>query len=183
MKLWPFIVLLLILLPFNKVVGQSSTVTSHYTATALADSVKQQTISDSAEADDFVPGLLLIALVFALICIGVAFAGTVLGIGIMFILSVLFSIGVLSVSVASGIYRRSFMAGFRVFVVSGMAVLGTIGGTAVFTLANYLFDLHFTGGWLLLTGASGGLAGGLLLGVLLNQIIRSTMRWIQKRYH
>jgi len=184
MKLRPLIILLLLLLQVSMGFGQGSTATSQNAAVARADSVKQQSTYDSTDAtatDDFEPGLFLIVLACVLICIGVAFAGAVLGIGVMFILSVFFSIGVLSLSVASGIYKRSFMAGFRVFVVLAMSVLGTIGGIGVLMLANYLFDLHFTGRYLLLTGALGGLAGGLLLGVLLNWIVRTAMKWIQGR--
>ena len=150
------------------------------TVRVAADSVAQVSQADLAPPDDeFAPLLFLAA--FGLLCLGIVAAGAVAGAGIMFILFILISAGVISISVASAFYKRSLLTGFRVLVLSAMSILGILAGLSIMAACNYLFNLNISTRYVLLTGATGGLAGGLLLGALIVFIVRSALKTIQER--
>ena len=127
-------------------------------------------------------GLELLALIaMGCVIIGLMFTGMIIGAGLLFLLFVLISAGIFSASLATGLYRRSFMTGFRFFIVGIFTVLGCIAGTGGLLFVNILLSLNLTKQQMLLAGGGGGLIGGALLGIVINALMRYAMKLIQNR--
>lgn len=116
------------------------------------------------------------ALLFLLLCIGAAIVLAVLS---MLVIFGLISAGILSAAVMSGIYKRSFAAGFKTFVYASGCIFGTLAGIGFFLL------LHKISHWWTLTeaiviGSLIGLAGGFLMSILVFYIVRKLSSFFKR---
>lgn len=117
------------------------------------------------------------ALLFLLLCVGAAIAISAL---ILLIIFGLISAGILSASVMSGIYKRSFAAGFKTFIYASGCIFGTLSGIVFFVFLNKVS--HW---WpmneALLVGSMSGLAGGFLISLLVFYTVRKWSSFFKSR--
>ncbi len=134
------------------------------------------------EGDDgFAPALFVVFLIVSAITLLVIGAGIVLaGLAILAIL-LLIALGVLSASVAVGVWRKSFESGFRTFLITGSVVAGGLCGLLIAWFGNFILTW-----WpleeALIAGGVGGVAGGLIFGVFAVWLARITSAFISRRY-
>ncbi len=107
-------------------------------------------------------------LIFLMVCIGAAIVLTSL---ILLFIFGFISAGILSAAVMSGIYKRSFAAGFTTFIYASGCILGPLAGIVFFLL------LHKISHWWTLTeamvmGSLIGLASGFLISILVFYTVR-----------
>jgi hypothetical protein len=120
-------------------------------------------IDNSYEDDSpFLLLLLIIAAVVMLFCFGV---GVVVAVCIILIFSGLLAVGILSTSVAVGLYKKSLASGFKTLIVSSSTTVGAILGFIV-TYIIYVLIHQGNIAALLIIGASSGAIGGLGFGYL-----------------
>lgn len=173
--------LLLLFVCFAAIAPVCAQTTAEPQATTIraADTTAQQpdTIADTGGDGMELPVLLIMGCVI----MGLIFIGMLIGAGLLFLLFVLIAMGIFSVSVAAGLYRRSFLTGFRFFIVIIMTFLGCIAGTGGLLFLNILLNLNYTKKQMLLAGGGGGLVGGALLGITINALMRYGMKLIQNR--
>jgi hypothetical protein len=144
----------------------------------------QLSTQTQAEADE---GMDVFLLVFALVIISVilgaaaigAFAATLF----LFIIITFISFGILSISVAAGLYRRSFSAGLKTFLFIVCPVMGgIIGAVALSLIIKFTsFDISYMAG--ILSGAVAGMLGGVLMALCIIQIIKVGRSYLAKKYH
>src|SRR5688500_10864427 len=124
------------------VVGQSINDSS-----TTKDSVISNLNADNAasEADEeFNLFLFALATAFISIMIGGAIIGAFAATLALLSLFGLVSLGILSVSVVTGLYDRSFKTGFKTFLIIAGGLGGTVFGTAAFWLIVKLFEFKFS---------------------------------------
>jgi hypothetical protein len=120
---------------------------------------------DPAKDDEFGIFLLAIAAIFICVMIGAAIVGAFAAAFVLFFVFALVTLGVLSASVAIGLYKRSFAAGFKTFLMILFGVSCSIVGALGLLFADQLFNLQISSSTSLLVGLSGGLIGGILLAI------------------
>jgi hypothetical protein len=93
----------------------------------------------------------------------------------------LIGIGVLSASVAVALYKRSYSAGFKSFLIllfgGSCAAIGGIGSY----LITYFFNISVSAPYATLLGSLGGLIGGVLMGIVTFRVIRLVLRFINQK--
>jgi predicted lipid-binding transport protein (Tim44 family) len=135
-----------------------------------------------AEPDDEF-NLFLFALAAIFICgmIGAAIVGAMVAALILFFIFGLIGIGVLSASVAVALYKRSYSAGFKSFLIllfgGSCAAIGGIGSY----LITYFFNISVSAPYATLLGSLGGLIGGVLMGIVTFRVIRLVLRFINQK--
>ena len=150
--------------------------------TKTADSSDVATIQDTQERDDdFSIGLAFMALIgigFMLVCIGIGVALTLLGV---LIIVGLISFGVISTSVLVGLQQKSFLKGFKTFLM----LAATIGGVFIGGAGLWLLN-KFTHWWsekfALLSGSVLGFLSGLILGFLVIYVFRKLTVYFKKQF-
>ena len=141
---------------------------------------KDQTIKEDEEFNVF---LISIAGFFICAIIGVAIAGTIIGLMILFGIFGLLSIGIISVSVVAGFYRRSFQYGFKSFVILVSTFAGTIIGAFGLLIIPRLLGYTISVEKALIVGALGGLVGGVILGLINYQALKQSAIYFWRKYH
>ena len=122
--------------------------------------------------------LVIILCVAMLFCFGV---GVVVAVCIILIALGLLALGVLSTSVAVGLYKRSIASGFKTLVIS----TSTVGGSIIGALGIFiLFKITHWGNvpFSTLAGAIGGSIAGLCFGFLAVFTIRKISKIISNKY-
>jgi hypothetical protein len=125
--------------------------------------------------------LLVLASIFMFAIFGAAIIGAFLASFAIILFFTLTALGMVSTSVAIGIYKRSFTAGFKsfflIFFAAASAALGTVG----LLLLHLFLPLNIPTGYLAPIGFLGGLAGGLLLGNVLFYIVKELIATAARR--
>jgi hypothetical protein len=126
--------------------------------------------------DEFNLFLLSLLSIFFCAMIGAAILGAIVAALVLFFFFSLIAVGVLSASVAIGLYKHSFAAGFKSFLmILFSASCAAVGGIGSY-LANYLFDLNVSTVTVIIIGVAGGLIGGLIMAAATYHLFR----WIIK---
>ncbi|HYE56771.1 MAG TPA: hypothetical protein VD996_18120 [Chitinophagaceae bacterium] len=141
------------------------------------DSVREVVAKPAYVEDDFPPFLLLMMLT-GLLVVG---AGVVLCVFALAVVFGLAAFGVLSVSVVTGMYKRSLEKGFRVFMLLGGSVGGMLAGAIVGFVAERYFDVDVQLRAALLYGALAGLVAGLIGGWIGFVIIKWMVVFIKQK--
>lgn len=135
----------------------------------------------SQRDDDFTAFLLLFATFFACMAIGAAVIGAMAAALFCLLLFALIGFGLLSTSVAVGLYKRSVPAGFKTLLCivfgSGCAVCGT--GLALFV--HHFLPLRFSLQSALITGFVAGALGGSIMGLSAFTVVQSLLRSVYRR--
>jgi hypothetical protein len=126
------------------------------------------------------PGLfifMVLMLIFIMICIGI---GIVVAILILLLLFGIIAVGLISSSVLVGLYNKSFLKGFRIFIIGSSTIGCLILGTACFIIYNKI--VHY---WTLQTsifvGALSGSIAGFLLGIILFYVTQKLIRFFYSK--
>ncbi|HEV7334179.1 MAG TPA: hypothetical protein VGN63_24310 [Flavisolibacter sp.] len=125
--------------------------------------------------------LLIIGSIFICAMIGASIVGAFLAALVILLFFSLSALGMLSASLAIGLYKRSFSAGFKSLFLIFFGITSAVLGTGGLLLFNMFIPLHLSGNYLAFIGFSGGLAGGLLLGRILFYIVKELIATLAKR--
>ncbi|KIC63004.1 hypothetical protein [Chryseobacterium taiwanense] len=121
------------------------------------------------EGYDGAPGLFIfLMLIFILVCIGI---GIVVATLLFLLLFGIIAMGLISSSILVGLYNKSFLKGFKIFIIGGSTIGCTILGIGSFIIYNkivHYWPLHTS----VLVGAVSGSIAGLLLGIIIFYAIR-----------
>lgn len=135
-----------------------------------------QSNSTPADEEEFNLFLFSMLVIFFCVMIGAAIIGAMLAALFLSFVFSLMALGVLSTSIAIGLYKKSFSTGFKSFI---MIIFGiscsAIGGIGLL-LVNHFFDLHVSSATSVLIGISSGSVGGLLMAIATFQ----TLKWMIK---
>lgn len=130
--------------------------------------------------DDVSPGMLFLLVIGGLII----FAGLAIGIvlvGLVILLvTALISAGILSVSILTGLHKRSFTTGFKTFVILSSTVMGALGAGAVCWL---LYMLHWKiDSTTIVVILCGGAISGILFGFIATFILQKTGSYLKSKF-
>ena len=125
--------------------------------------------------------LLVLGSIFVCTMIGAAIVGAFLAAFVILLFFSLTAIGMVSTSVAIGLYKRSFSTGFKSLFLIFFGVINAFLGAGGLLLLNMLIPLHISGSYLVPIGFFGGLAGGLLLGHILHYVVKELIATLAKR--
>lgn len=150
--------------------------------TKTADSADVGTVQTTQESDDeFSIGIAFLALVgigFMLVCIGVGAALTLLGV---LIIVGLISFGVISTSVLVGLHQKSFLKGFKTFLMLAATIGGIfIGGSGLWLLNK--FTQWWSEKFALLSGSVLGFLSGLILGFFIIYVFQKLTSYFKKQF-
>lgn len=128
--------------------------------------------------------LFLFAMLSIVVCamMGAAIMIAVIAGLVLLFLFAFIAVGALSTSVAIGLYKRSYAAGFKSFLVILFVVICAGIGCTGALLADSLFELPITTFSAALTGAIGGSLGGWLMAVATYQTIQLVFHYFAKRF-
>lgn len=139
--------------------------------------------NSSTNPDDGEFNLFLLSLLTIFFCsmFAAAILGAVIAMFIFLLLFALITIGVLSTSVAIGLYKKSFSAGFKSFLMillgSGCAVISAIG----LFIADYFFQLPISTFAIVIVGLMSGATGGIIMAIAMHRVIRTILKIITQR--
>lgn len=115
---------------------------------------------------------------FMLVCIGIGVALTLLGV---LIIVGLISFGVISTSVLVGLQQKSFLKGFKTFLMLAATIGGVFIGGAGFWLLNK-FAHWWSEKFALLSGSVLGFLSGLILGFLVLYVFQKLTAYFRKQF-
>ncbi|MFT3824633.1 MAG: hypothetical protein QM731_11960 [Chitinophagaceae bacterium] len=121
---------------------------------------------------DFTPFLLLFGITVLSFVFGAVAIGAFAAAFVLFTIVAMTGAGILSTSIIVGIYKRSFAAGFKTFLVITCSIGGVVAGAATFWLIARLLHLQVSTVTMVTAGALSGFTGGILLALSLYKIIR-----------
>lgn len=126
--------------------------------------------------DDDMP--LMFVFGFYILCMGAAIfiVGLLVGLGLLAIAGFLIAVGILSSSVLIGLYKKSWLAGFKTFLFLLLSVTGGISGAITAWGLGKIFHFSLSEKSAALIGALGGTAAGLLLTAVILLIIKKLGR-------
>lgn len=132
--------------------------------------------------DEF--NMFLFAMLSIVVCamMATAIMGTVIIALVLLFLFTLLAVGALSTSVAIGLYKRSYAAGFKSFLVLVFIVICAGLGFTGALIAGSLFELPVPTASAALTGVVGGSLGGWLMALATYQIIQLVFHYFAKRF-
>ena len=147
---------------------------------ASADSVIEHANDDPSQEEGPWYAAVWLTFIVAILCLtfGVIIIGASISIGILFLISIFATFGILSASIIAGIRQRSFLSGFKVFLYSITCIAGTLYGISIMAFFKAVFHLKMTLNMAICSGAIGGLLGGFILGYVIIRIIR----WFAVRF-
>ena len=116
--------------------------------------------------------LLIIGGLFMAAMLGSAIIGAFLAAFAILLFFSITTLGLVSTSVAIGLYKRSFTAGFKSFFLILFGITAAVLGAVCILLFNLFIPLPIPSAYLLPIGFFGGLAGGLLLGKFLFYLVK-----------
>ncbi len=146
----------------------------YLSATAQADKTP-------AQDDEFNVFLLSLATVFVCAMIGAAIAGAFAAALFFILLTALISVGILSTSVAVGLYKRSAAAGFKTLLVIVFGAGCAVCGLVLSLMVQRFYPEHLSAFTALTAGIIAGAFGGIVIGLSLFTIIQTLFRNIFKR--
>ena len=158
----------------NNIIGQ--------TATRYSDSTSKIFVENNEPVkDDFSPMQMfafLLFIGFMLLCVGL---GITAALAIMALIFLLVTSGVLSASIMYGFYQRSFLKGFKVFVIALSGIFGAIiGGLSWWILLfNYLHWLNEHNA--IIYGSLLGFIAGSLIGILAYTILKKIIVYFKNK--
>jgi hypothetical protein len=132
--------------------------------------------------DDFAPGLLVFALLAAVVILLLIGVGICLGVVCLVVTAILVTLGIITTSAAAGIAARKPRTGFKVLFLQLGAAAAIPCGVGCACLAVWLLDLAVTP---LQAGVTGGLLGlffGLGLAALFNYVWDNALNWMVARF-
>lgn len=134
-----------------------------------------------ASDDEFNVFLLSLATVFMCVMIGAAIVGAFAAALFFISLLALISLGILSASVAVGLYKRSVTAGFKtlLIIVFGTGCAGC--GLGLSLLVHSFYPTHLSFAMALVAGLIAGAFGGAVMGLSLFTVIQTALRNISRR--
>lgn len=140
-----------------------------------------QTTNSNTQPDDDIPFLGIMALAL----IAMITAGFIVGfIGMCLVLAGMLTLimaGILSSSLLIGIYKRSFTAAFRTFLLLACGIFGALSGLCGFYLINIIFELHISGPIVAAIGSIGGALGGIILALSVVGVLRLFLAFATKK--
>lgn len=147
---------------------------------ASADSVIEHANDDPSQQEGPWFAAVWMSFIIAILCLtfGVMLIGAGISIGLLFLISIFATLGILSASIIAGIRQRSFLSGFKVFLYSITSIAGTLYGMSIMAFFKAVFHLKMTLNMAISSGTIGGLFGGLILGYVIIGIIR----WFAVRF-
>jgi hypothetical protein len=131
--------------------------------------------------DEFNIFLLALGAAFCSAILGAAVVGSFMAALVLLCIFALVTGGILSVSVLTGLYRRSFAAGFKTFLIIVCCIGCVVAGVPGFWLINRIFSLHLASPSAAWIGLAAGLISGLLLALCLYGIFRAFAAYFKKR--
>ncbi|HYJ37649.1 MAG TPA: hypothetical protein VEV87_03495 [Chitinophagaceae bacterium] len=141
-----------------------------------------QSGKEIAEPDEeFNLFLFTLAMIFVCAVIGAAIIGGLLAALVLFFLFALIAFGVLSTSVAIGLYRRSYSAGFKSFLIILFALSCAVVGTIGVSLVNIFFALELSRSMAAGVGFLSGAAGGVLMGFATYKVLQTLFKYFVTR--
>lgn len=132
-------------------------------------------------AEGFEPGFLLIVIIGAALVIVSTAAWIALALLLLFGLFILLSLGVLSVSVIAGLYKKSFSKAFQVFVLLVSAIAGGIGLSFICWLSVELFNFK-NAGTIIGAGAIAGIVSGVIFGYIFCYVLRKVIIFLKDKF-
>ncbi len=177
-----FIIALLSLLLLLAPIAQCQTYPSagQVVGIASADSVLEHANDDASQEEGPWYAAVWLSFILAIVCLtcGVMAIGVCIAIGLLFILFLFTTLGILSASVFAGIRQRSLLSGFKVFLFSITSIGGILSGISIMSFVRAVLHLKMPLNMAISSGAVGGLTGGLILGYLILVIIR----WVASKF-
>ncbi len=178
--------LLLFALVFTLLFSSGNTVNAQVDSLHLKtqDSLKAQTDiqNNAGEDDDFNVFLLFVGTAFVCTMIGAAIVGSFAAALAILLITGFISAGIISVSVITGIYKKSIAAGYKALIIIVCMIAGTAIGSAGLFIVTKLAGFHVAGRTALLTGAASGLAGGVLMGLIIYKMCNASISYIKSKF-
>jgi hypothetical protein len=137
--------------------------------------------SSSVDDDEFKLFLFTLAFVFIAGVIGAAIVGGMAAALVLFFIFSLISLGAISTSVGVGLYKRSYEAGFKTFLIIVFSIsCGIIGGIGLFLL-NFMIHMPIANVIVVLIGIAGGILGGYILAVSTFRLFQAFVKLLSRR--
>ena len=135
----------------------------------------------SVEDEEFNLFLFTLAFVFISAVVGAAIIGALAAAFLLFFIFSLISLGAISTSIGIGLYKRSYEAGFKTFLIIIFATsCGIVGGTGLF-LFNTMLSMPVTTFVAVLMGISGGIVGGYIMAVTTFRLFQIFIKFLSRR--
>ena len=126
--------------------------------------------------------LLTILIIGMSIMIGVGIVSSLLVLIAIAFLFALLAFGILSTSVAIGLYNRSLSSGFKSFIVISLGIGSGIIGTLGSLLIIEVFDLSYDSSVLASIGFFSGSIAGLILALASIKSIRFALKYVKEKF-
>lgn len=126
--------------------------------------------------------LLVLGSVFMAAMSGAAIIGAFLAVFAILLLFSLTALGLVSTSIAIGLYKRSFTAGFKSFFLLFFGITAAVLGAVSIFFFKLFIPLPISSAYLLPIGFLGGLTGGFLLGKVLFYVIKELIATTARRW-
>jgi hypothetical protein len=148
---------------------------------SLCNLFAQVDSTKTAADDDMNLFLLVFAVVAISVILGAAIVGAFAATLFLLLASFFVSVGILSVSVLIGFYKRSIRAAFKTLLYIVCAIIGMAIGAAGFYLIARLFHFDVSAQTSLIAGIISGLVGGLIMAYIISFIIKLTWIYFAKK--
>lgn len=138
--------------------------------------------SSSVKDDEFNLFLFTLAFVFISGVIGAAIIGALAAVLLLFFIFGLIGLGAISTAIGIGIYKRSYEAGFKTFLVIIFAIsCGIVGGVG-FLIANTILNMPVDNFTAISIGIAGGILGGYVIAVSTFRLFQTFIKFLSKRF-
>ena len=133
--------------------------------------------------DDFNIFLLFFGTAVVCCMLGFVLLGLFAGMVLIFMFIALLATGILSISIITAWYKKSFLKGFKTLLILLAVVSGAFFSIVSFGLISLLFKLHLDQRTIAISGSLIGVGSGLIVGLLLFKIFRLSLKFIQKKFN
>ncbi len=162
---------------FDNLVFASDAVQLDYNHDSKSTSDKE-IVADKNKVDESF-NLMLLVIIAVVMCIiisvGISFSLTILA-----VLFGLISLGIVSLSVLVGLYKKSFERAFETLIITSSSMFGTFAGATICGVGNAIFH-WFSTNRAIGFGALIGLVSGFLLGLLLVVLIQRITAFLKEK--
>lgn len=172
----PLILLLFLSLMFS-VVGSSAQMTK----ASVEPSAALTSTSGNADGDDFAPALFVGVLIAAAILCTIVVGYIVLSILALLLVLGLIAWGIISLSVVTGVVQKSFVKGFRLFMILSGVAAGSLSGSILLFVANSLFLHRLTGIQTIVIGSIVGSIGGVVVALIIFNALHLLARYLSEK--